>query len=88
MIDEARSIENRELAACAGPLEPPVRPRRITATITVDVYTLKTQDALKVATNRQRDLKDWLNRHRKEIENEMSLLDDVTIEIDIGYQDE
>lgn len=76
-------------SSCSSSLpEWQTRPRRITATITVDVHTYNPKDMLKAAEYRKRDLEEWLARHQKDIQNEMAHCDDINIEVVMGYQDE
>lgn len=64
------------------------RRRRIVATITVDVSTHNPADMEKTAGFRLRELKEWLARHEKDIQNEMAWCDDINIETRMGYADE
>lgn len=63
------------------------RARKVTATITVRTYSYDTA-LINITAQRRKDaLKDWLKRHRKDIENEMAQFDEVEINVEMGYAD-
>jgi len=64
------------------------RRRRIIATITVDISTHDPTRMDQTAKFRLRDLKAWLARHEKDIQNEMAWCDDITIDCRMAYADE
>lgn len=81
MITQAANQNTSEATGSA-------RRRRITATITVDVSTHDPSRMEQAAGFRLRDLKAWLARHEKDIQNEMAWCDDIAIDCRMGYADE
>ena len=63
-------------------------PRKVVATIEVVVRTTDKKDMYQAASNRKRDLEDWLKRHLKDIKNEMSYLDEVSFSVNMEVAEE
>lgn len=58
--------------------------RKVTALITVNVHA-SDDDATRIASYREKALRDWIARHEKDIQNEMAYLDEITINVEMGY---
>lgn len=64
------------------PVKPDIRQRIITATITLRVGSSKPERMVEVAHRRRLELKAWLDRHWRDIENDVpSMFDEMSFEV-------
>ena len=88
-MSEPLNVEGTPAVAVERVVVPPPvdsRQRVITATVTLRVRTTRPEHMIKVAQNRKRDLKDWFDRHWKDIENVGSYCDDMSYEVEMSVE--